>query len=291
MTLSMQTKAPSDARLPDETRLGVVSLTVSDLERSVDFYTRTLGMTALEQSEGRARLGTPDNALLELIELKGAHRQPNFSTGLYHIAILLPSRSDLGRWLLHMALSGYPLQGASDHLVSEAVYLADPDGNGLEIYRDRPRSEWHWQGNSVEMATLPMDFDGVIDSVEDKSVAWTMPAGTTIGHMHLRVGNIAKAEQFYHTLLGFDIVFNMPSALFMSAGGYHHHIGANTWGSRGAPQPPANSVGLRYFTIHLPTPAALDALAARLDTESIPYTREENMVRVADPFGIEIHIR
>jgi len=229
-----------NAPIHPQTQLGIVSLTVSDLARSLDFYTRTLGMDILAQTDHGATVGVAASslALLELVELPGAKPQPQFSTGLYHVAILLPSRADLGRWLLHMAADGYPLQGASDHRVSEAVYLADPDENGLEIYRDRPRAEWVWRANNVEMATLPMDIDGVLDAgraASRDSAVWQMPAGTTVGHIHLRVGDIARAQAFYHDLLGFDIVMQMPSALFVSAGGYHHHIGANTWGSRGAP--------------------------------------------------------
>ncbi|MDZ4765448.1 MAG: VOC family protein [Chloroflexota bacterium] len=284
-----------NAPIHPQTQLGIVSLTVSDLARSLDFYTRTLGMDILAQTDHGATVGVAASslALLELVELPGAKPQPQFSTGLYHVAILLPSRADLGRWLLHMAADGYPLQGASDHRVSEAVYLADPDENGLEIYRDRPRAEWVWRANNVEMATLPMDIDGVLDAgraASRDSAVWQMPAGTTVGHIHLRVGDIARAQAFYHDLLGFDIVMQMPSALFVSAGGYHHHIGANTWGSRGAPPSPAGTVGLGAFTIRVPDAAALHAITARLDSAAANYTADGDDVRLDDPFQNAIRI-
>jgi catechol 2,3-dioxygenase len=183
------------------------------------------------------------------------------------------------------------LSGFSDHLVSEAVYLNDPDGNGLELYRDRPRGEWPYKNGMIQMATDPLDVEGIIASVPDPEAPFTgMPAGTDIGHVHLRAGDIPAAEQFYHHILGFDIVARLPSALFVSAGGYHHHLGLNTWQSRNAPQAPANSVGLGDYTIFVPGAEALDPIAARLDTASIKYERSADSLSVDDPWGNHVRI-
>lgn len=273
------------------TRMGKVAFAVADLKRSIDFYTSVIGMSILEQNEQTATLGAGSTPLLELQALPGAEPQPARTTGLYHLAILLPSRPDLGRMILQLARTQYPIQGASDHLVSEALYLADPDGNGLEIYSDRPREEWGWDGSSVRMDTLPMDFDAVIASVDDPDAPFTgMPDGTVIGHMHLRVGDITQAEAFYHRILGFDIVFKMPSALFVSAGGYHHHLGMNTWQSQGAPRPPENAVGLRYFTIILPDSDARQQMIDRLQQAGIAVDVQDNAALVDDPWDNRIHL-
>lgn len=207
------------------------------------------------------------------------------------VAKLLPSRADLGRWLLHMERVQYPVQGFADHFVSEAVYLADPDGNGLEVYRDLPRSEWKRNGDTIHMGTEPIDLQGIVASIPDPAVAWTgLPEGTVIGHMHLRVGDIGLAEAFYHKVLGFDVVLNMGSALFLSAGGYHHHFGTNTWQSAGAPRPPEDSVGLREFTIMVPDGETQTQVVKRLEGAGITYQREGDAVLVDDPWGNHIRL-
>lgn len=283
--------AEPDAPIHAATRLGNVDFTIADLSRSVEFYTNVIGLQVLERSDNRAVMGAGGKPLLVLHELKGAQRQPNRTTGLYHLAILLPSRADLGRWLLHMENIQYPVQGFADHLVSEAVYLADPDGNGLEVYRDLPRSEWKWDGPLVRMASDPIDLEAIVNSIPDRSVQWSgAPEGTIIGHIHLRVGNIALTEAFYHRLLGFDVVAKMPSALFMSAGGYHHHIGTNIWQSAGAPRPAENSVGLKQYTLVVPDTAALNQVTNRLEQSAVPFERDGDTVLVDDPFGNHIRL-
>lgn len=273
------------------THMGKAAFAVADLERSINFYTTIIGMVVLERNGNTAMMGVGSTPLLELRGIPDAQRQPARSTGLYHMAILLPSRQDLGRTVLHLARTQYPIQGASNHLVSEAVYLADPDGNGLEIYRDLPRDQWGWDGSTVRMDTLPLDMDAVIALVDDPNAPFTgLPDGTVIGHMHLRVGDIAQAEAFYHAVLGFDIVFRMPSALFISAGGYHHHIGLNTWHSLGAPPPPENTVGLCYFTIVLPDADAQQQVIERLRQADIAYEVSDTQVQVDDPWGNRIYI-
>lgn len=273
--------------LSPDARLGVVGLAVSDLARSTEFYAETLGMAALDHTADRAIMGIADGTpLIALIGQPGAQPQPRFSTGLFHVAVLLPSRADLGAWLLHVARTGYALQGASDHFVSEAIYLADPDGSGIEIYRDRPRSEWTYAGGELNIGTVALDLDGVLDAGRDQ--AWDgIPNGTTIGHMHLRVGEIDAAVRFYRDLIGFDVMMHAPGAVFMAAGGYHHHLGANTWGSRGAPPPPSEAVGLRYFTLMTPDVVQVEA---RLRAAGHPVQVEDGGLIAVDPSGNTVRI-
>ncbi|HEX6309482.1 MAG TPA: VOC family protein, partial [Longimicrobiales bacterium] len=229
----------ADYRLPDALRLGRVRLQVSDLNRSLAFYEGLLGMRVIDGDRDGVRLGTIDGGE-PLLELRpGAKRQSSRRghLGLYHFAVLLPDRAALGRLLAHLMESGvHP--GAADHLVSEALYLQDPDDLGIELYRDRPRTEWTARDRQLAMSTDPLDARAVVAAAD--GAAWAgMPGGTVIGHLHLHVGDIAHARAFYHEALGFDvIVWSYPGALFMSAGGYHHHLGVNTWAGAHA-RPPA----------------------------------------------------
>lgn len=242
--------------LPDDAHIGRVSLTVRDLDRSVLFYRDVLGLTETgSPKEGAASaaiaLGAPGGRqLIELHENTNAIPKPRRSTGLYHFAILVPSRPALGRSLRRLSEKHYPLTGAADHLVSEALYLDDPDGLGIEIYRDRPRAEWPARNGQLVMATDPLDLQGVFDEPGGET-PWTgLDAGTVIGHVHLHVPHLEAAEQFYCGRIGFEpTVRGYPGALFVAAGGYHHHLGLNTWTGIGAPPPPEDAVGLRAFTI------------------------------------------
>src|SRR5512134_3877998 len=224
--------APSGFRLPDATRLGAVHLQVADLGRSLDYYQGVLGMRVLERDADRATLGPhdADRTLVRLSERSGA-RPARGELGLYHFAVLLPERAALGRFVTHLMRLGLR-PGMADHLVSEALYLTDPDGLGIEVYADRPRDSWKHQGRELAMATDPLDVRGLIAAAGDGQ--WTgMPDGTTMGHIHLHVGDLTHAEAYYHAALGFDkMVWSYPGALFFAAGGYHHHLGTNTW-SRG----------------------------------------------------------
>jgi catechol 2,3-dioxygenase len=277
------------ARLHSATHIGAAALTIADLQRSIEFYTRVIGFIVLTQTEETALLGTPDGKpLLMLVQQTDARPQPARSTGLYHIAILMPGRADLALFVLRLATSGYPLSGVADHLVSEALYLSDPDGNGLEVYRDRPRETWQWSNGLVQMATDPLDVEALLTEGQERAAGenWhKAPAGTTIGHMHLRVGDIEQARRFYADLLGFAVVQHLPGALFVSAGGYHHHLGLNTWQSRNAPRPPADSAGLRLFTIELPDAEGLDQLQQRLQAAQWPFEHREGEIVVRDPWG------
>lgn len=287
----MATDGVSEATLPAETRVGRVVLRVADLDRALEFYTSALGFERMAREAGRAELGAGGAALLELRELPGVPPKPEWATGLYHFAILLPTRGDLGRVLRHLIEAGIRLQGASDHRVSEALYLADPDGNGIEIYRDRPREEWPRLGDKIQMATDPLDAEAVLAEAERAGAHFAgLPAGTTIGHIHLQVGEIPPAEEFYVRHLGFEAVAAMPSALFVSAGGYHHHVGMNTWTSRGQ-GPVRGTAGLEEFSVVLPEPAAREAVIERLSAAGVAVDRGDGDPVVADPWQNRIRLR
>jgi len=273
--------------LDPATHVGLVTIAVSSLERSLRYYQSGLGFTVKEQKEGLVLLGAATGSpILALFEQPNAQPQPTHTTGLYHFAILLPTRKDLGRFLSHLVESRTPLGGYADHLVSEALYLSDPDGNGIEVYHDRPRSTWTWHNGHVDMVSDPIDLDALMaEGRQDNSVWSGLPAYTTLGHMHLRVADIPQGVQFYHGILGFDIVQQMPSALFVSAGGYHHHIGMNTWQSRNGPPPPHDAVGLRFFTVQLPDATALAQVVARLQAAGRPIEQQEVGVMLHDPWG------
>jgi catechol 2,3-dioxygenase len=270
------------------TQVGLLSLSVADLDRSLRFYTTALGFELLERAATAATLGVDGRPLLLLSEQRGAIPWPRERAsypGLYHFAILLPTRADLGRWLRHWLELGLPIPGQGDHLVSEALYLEDPDGHGIEVYRDRPREDWPRVNGQIRMATDPVDLRGVLAEGDQVDRLWNgLPAGTRLGHMHLQVGDIAQAAAFYQQVLGFETMARMPSALFIAAGGYHHHLGLNTWHSRGAGPAPAEMVRLRFFTIDLPTADALQAVVHRLEAAGVAYRRTGDVVLTQDPW-------
>jgi catechol 2,3-dioxygenase len=256
--------------IPSATTIGTVHLTVADLERAITFYTGTIGFRVIQRTNQSAILGVSGQSLLLLTELPGA-RPARGVTGLYHFAILLPSRRDLAMTLAHLLELRTPLQGASDHAVSEAIYLADPDGNGIEIYCDRPRAEWPRAGAQVRMTVDPFDADGVLGELTRAPAVWSgLPAGTVIGHIHLHVAHLAPARRFYCDVLGFALMQCFGGAAeFVAAGGYHHHIGYNVWAGVGAPPPDPDMVGLRWFTLRLPDSASVDALLRRAGAASL----------------------
>jgi catechol 2,3-dioxygenase len=280
------------ASINPQTHIGPVTLRVSDLDNSLAFYEEVLAFRRIDRTDGRATLGAAEGpALLELHEVPGAPPQPSWSTGLYHVAILLPTRADLGWLLMRMANAGLEI-GQGDHLVSEALYISDPDENGLEVYRDRPREEWQWDATgAVKMATDPVDIQGLVDDARREGKNWdVLPAGTTVGHIHLQVADIPRSERFYHDILGFDITARWPSALFVSAGGYHHHIGMNTWQSRGAGPAPETSAGLQTFVIALPDQDALAEVRARLSENNMPFEERDNGLEVRDPWHNRVQL-
>jgi catechol 2,3-dioxygenase len=288
MSTEQQAASASTSIYPG-TNIGLVTLRVSDLERSRHFYEGILAFQPIEQTPGKVVLGGQDKQpLLELIEVPGAAPQPRWATGLYHVAILFPTRADLGRELLRLARVGWQI-GQGDHLVSEALYISDPDGNGLEIYRDRPRDTWRWTNGVVEMATDPVDIRSLAEEGTRDAEPWeVVPAGTRIGHIHLQVGDIKEAEHFYSTILGFDVTNRYPGALFVSAGGYHHHIGLNTWHSLGAKPTPANSAGLQTYVITIPTREGLLAVKERLVAHKVPFEEQGDLIRANDPWSNQI---
>jgi catechol 2,3-dioxygenase len=270
--------------LPAETRMGPVELTVSDLERSLDYYRDAIGLGVREQGAGRASLGG-DSDLLVLEEVPGAQPAPR-NTGLFHFALLVPERRDLATWLAHAIREEVPLTGVSDHFVSEALYLTDPDEHGIEIYADRPREVW--EGQVARMTTEPLDLENLLGELADPKTEpfEGLPGGTVMGHVHLQVAEIPETLRFYRDLLGFDLMASYGSqAAFLSAGGYHHHLGANTWNSAGAAPPPEGSAALRRATIVLPDSETRDEVVRRVaDDGQEPEDTPEGPV-VRDPSG------
>jgi catechol 2,3-dioxygenase len=285
----------SQSRIHPDATVGQLELTVADLSRSISFYKDLIGLQVIEDSENQATFGVPGDPFLTLSEQPEANPWPRGGrsyAGLYHFAILVPERVDLGRWLAHWLRQQMPLPGQGDHFVSEALYLEDPDGHGIEIYWDRPRETWEWQDGQVRMGVEPVDIRGLLELAESAAEPWTgMPNGTTLGHIHLQVSDIDETARFYDSVLGLDIVAQMPSALFMSAGGYHHHIGANVWHSRGGEIAPPESARLVYFTVNLPDSAAMDEVLNRLETAGVEFDSPEDGAEVQDPSGILIRLK
>lgn len=268
------------------TTLGPVHLTVADLDRSVGYYDAAVGLETLERADGRATLGVAAGRLLVLIEEPGARPAAGY-TGLYHFALLVPERVDLARWLAHAARDRVALTGLSDHFVSEAIYLTDPDGHGIEIYQDRPREAWEGLVAS-RMTTLPLDVDALFGELADPASEpfEGLPAGTVMGHVHLKVAQIADTIGFYRDVLGFGVMAQLGGqAAFLSAGGYHHHIGANTWESQGAPPAPEGFAALRHGTIVLPTADERERLLGRAAAAGAGAEETAEGPLLTDPSG------
>ena len=279
-------------RLPAATRLGHVWLQVADLPRSLAYYETVLGVHVLERDASSAMLGTVDGAtpLLRLTERRGANPVPHHGRlGLYHFAILLPDRPSLGRFTRNLAELGEHA-GASDHLVSEALYLRDPDGLGIEVYADRPRSTWRAVNRQLTMATDPLDVDDLIRSAG--SERWKgMPAGTTMGHVHLHVGDLESAARFYHEALGLDkMVWSYPSALFLAAGGYHHHLGLNTWAGARAPRPTEQDARLVEWRIILPSENDVRAVVESFRAAGSAVRQDGAQWVATDPWNTPVRI-
>ena len=296
----------SDYRLPAGTQTGRVRLRVSDLERALGFYRDLLGFDPVA-SEGptvalSATRRTPYHLLL--IEEPGARPKPRGTTGLYHVAIRYPNRPALARAFRRLVAHEWPLQGFADHLVSEALYLADPDGNGLELYVDRPRERWRRVNGQLEMTTDPLDVEGLLAEADGDAAPWTgVDPGTDIGHVHLHVSDLRRAEAFYSGTLGLDVTQrDYPGALFLSAGGYHHHLGLNTWAGVGAPPPPPDAVGLISFALQVPDEGTWEALRQRVGVAGLEVEDGRDglagcgegarcfLVRDPDGMGVEVWV-
>jgi catechol 2,3-dioxygenase len=274
------------AEISPLTTLGAVHLTVSELERSVAFHREAVGLELLEQGDGHASLGVGGRELLVLVEEPGARSGAGY-TGLYHFALLVPDRPDLARWLAHASRDRVPLVGLSDHFVSEAIYLSDPDGHGIEIYWDRPRE--HWEGQVAgRLTTLPLDVQSLLAELADPASEPFdgLPTGTVMGHVHLKVASVPDTVAFYRDLLGFGLMAQLGSqAAFLSAGGYHHHLGANTWESAGAGPAPPGTAALRHATVVLPDVVERERLLARLEQMATPTDETDRGHTVVDPSG------
>ncbi|MGH3370064.1 MAG: VOC family protein, partial [Nocardioidaceae bacterium] len=289
--------AAMTARLPDDARLGRVRLRVADLGRALGFYEGVLGLRRVRDEGPLVGLapgtgsdapesGTAPHEIIVLQEVPGISRRPRrpVTAGLYHVALLVPSRRDLGRALLALYDAGYPLRGMSDHAVSESLYLDDPDGNGLEIYADRPRAEWPVRDGIVQMTVEPMDHDGVIAAGRVPPAPWRgLPSATVVGHVHLTVSRLEPSLAFYHEVVGFDLMMRIPSLAAVSAGGYHHHLNLNTWAGEGAPPDSEGVAGLAGWELRVPGAEARRALAARLGERHVESSN--GLVSARDPDG------
>ena len=291
-------EAPRGFRLPAATRVGCVQLQVASFARSVPFYEHTLGLRPLRQDGARVVLAAhgDDTPLVELHEHAGARPAPSRGrTGLYHFAVLLPDRPSLGRFVRHLEAIGASA-GSADHLVSEAFYLRDPDNLGIEVYADRPRATWRRVGRELMMATDPADIAGLARAAGD--LPWTgMPAGTTMGHVHLHVGDVGTASAFYSEALGFDrMVWRYPGALFLGAGGYHHHLGTNTWAGSDASPPAVGEAQLLEWTLELPDVADVQAVRENLTRSGFAANMESHgdggqALLVRDPWGTPLRLQ
>ncbi|MBI4530466.1 MAG: VOC family protein [Candidatus Latescibacteria bacterium] len=286
-------------RLPAEAHIHHIHLQVSNLKQALAFYANLLGfrevgrggVTTILSATGRL----PSHILLT--EHPGAQPKPPHTTGLYHVAIRFPNRRELARVFRRLLDHNWSFHGFSDHKVSEALYLSDPDGNGLELYTDRPRDQWPWHDDQIAMTTDPLDPDSLLQEAAEDTDLWTgIHLGTDIGHVHLQVSDLTQAEAFYHGLLGLDVTQrNYPGALFLSAGGYHHHLGLNIWAGHGASPPPPDAVGLLSFALRIPDRETYQTLQTRIQAAGIPvedWRSDEHtvsiLVRDPDRNGVEL---
>jgi len=276
-------------QLPARSHIGYVHLNVTDFERSVQYYEKNIGFDLLDHDSETASLGVDHQPLILLTRVRDVKSRSTNFTGLFHLAIRVPDRTELARALKRLVALGQRFQGFADHGVSEAIYLTDPEGNGIEIYRDRPKEEWPYENGQLQMVTDPLDVNALLEVGGD--VKNTMPPGTDMGHVHLQVSELKKARHFYHEIFDLDITQeSYHGALFMSAGGYHHHIGANIWNSQGAPPIPAESPGLRSFNLIIPGAEDLRLLAEHLSKLEIEAVSDQEKMTVRDEDRILLEV-
>lgn len=276
--------AATQPSLPDALRLGPVHLTVTDLDRSTTFYERAIGLQLHERQDGPPSMGAGREDLLVLHEDRNA-RPAGRHAGLYHFALLHPSREELARAARRLSTTGTPISGASDHGISEAIYLPDPDGNGIELAADRSREHWGDLSDPTVIGPQPLDVQSLMRTAPDGEPPALAHPGLVVGHVHLHVGDVEEALRFYRDVVGFETMTEFPSAAFVSAGGYHHHLAVNTWRGEGVPEPPADAVGLRRWTIVLPQTADLDQLTERLGAAGVDYATEPEGIVARGPSG------
>ena len=280
------TETAAAPRLPDALRLGPTHLTVTDLDRSTAFWERAIGLRLRHREDGVASMGAGGEDLIVLHEEPGA-RPAGRHAGLYHVALLFPNRTELARAALRLAATRTPITGASDHDISEAIYLPDPDGNGIELAADRPKEAWPDLSNpNWDNGPKPLDLHGLLETVEGEEPQAHVPAGTIVGHLHLHVGDLDRGLGYYRDVLGFELMTMITGmAAFVAAGGYHHHLGFNIWRGRGVPPQPAGTVGLRHWTIVLPTAADVAEVRARVESAGLPVEDRDGGIIVRDPWN------
>jgi catechol 2,3-dioxygenase len=284
-----KTQANGAATLPAALRLGPVHLTVTSLDRSIPFYENAIGLQLQDRADGIATLGTGDDPAVVLPELGGA-RPAGRHAGLYHVALLYPTRAELAHAAGRLAITRTPIQGASDHGTHEAIYLPDPDGNGLELAADRPRDAWP-ELTAYNLGPQPLDLDDLLAAAGDGHPNATAAPGLAVGHLHLHVGDVEDGLRFYRDVVGFDEMIRLPTAAFVSAGGYHHHLAFNVWRGPGVPPEPAGTVGLRHWTIVLPDQESVDALRRRAEDAGVATEDVDGALVLRDPWEIELHVQ
>jgi catechol 2,3-dioxygenase len=288
--------APNPSALPTfanrtPLRIGSVGLVARDLDKLTSFYRDLLGLTVQERTDRVAKLGIGGVTLLEIEHRPDALPDDQSTTGLYHTAFLMPTRQDHARWIMHTARNRVPITGASDHGVSEAFYLDDPEGNGIEVYNDRPAERWRWEGDLVVMQTNQLDIEAILTEIDRTTATYpAAPEGLRIGHIHLRVGSVEQAEAFYRGAIGLELTRRRGGASFMSSGGYHHHVGANVWHSNGAGPRDRNRAGLSWFTIEAAHDDAIKAMNERLSAVKASVEKTSSGIETADPWGTRIRI-
>lgn len=283
----------SHALLADATRLGAVELEVTDLDRSLDFYTRIVGLTVRERGERDAWLGAEGDEDVVVLHASPAAPPPGRRAGLYHFALLFPTREELARAGRRVAESRTPIDGASDHGTHEAIYLPDPDGIGIELAADRPRESWPDMrgGDLFGHGPAPLDVPDLFGSIGGEPPSPRAAAGLRMGHVHLHVGELDAETRFYRDGLGFEVMAQMPHAVFVSAAGYHHHVAYNLWRGIGVAPAPAGAIGLRNWTLLCADAAEREALATRLGAQDAPLEQHGDGLLARDPAGIAVHVR
>jgi catechol 2,3-dioxygenase len=272
-------------------RVGMVTLRVRDLDLVANYYRDAIGLTVMARTATSARLGSGGVALLDLERREGAAREARNAAGLYHTAFLMPTRKDLARWLVHAAANKIPLTGFADHLVSESVYLDDPEGNGIEVYADRAPELWKWDSGTVTMATDQLDIDGLLALTDTRTTNYPKaPDGLRIGHMHLRVGDLEQADRFYSGTIGLDPTRKRSGAAFLSSGRYHHHLAINVWQSSGAGRRDDAATGLAWFSLEIATPRILEGQEQRLRQAGAPTAAIADGIETSDPWGTKVRL-
>jgi catechol 2,3-dioxygenase len=288
MSSSRPTSVRGATVLPAQLRLGPVDLTVHDLDRSIAWYERSLGLRRQRRDDGEAELGDGTETVVVLHEDPEA-RPAGRHAGLYHYALLYPSREELARAATRLIETQTPVTGMSDHGTHEAIYLPDVDGNGIELAADRPLDVWpSFEEEFARGGPAPLDLNALLGTIGGESPPSTVGEGLRVGHVHLHVGDVEEALAFYRDLLGFEQRANLRSAAFVSAGGYHHHLAFNTWRGRGVGSPPPHTVGLRQWTVELPAEADVAEVRGRVEAARAPLEAVEGGFRTRDPWGIAV---